>query len=138
MNLNNLKYKLMAFMQSRYGPDPMYKGLFAVAMVLIILNLFVRSSVLYFLAMGLIVYSMFRFFSKDRARRAAENQRYLALRDKTKKRLLLIKNRIRDIRTHRYRSCPSCKTTLRLKKQVGTTHVKCPVCRNEFEVEIKR
>ena len=135
--MDKLKYKLMAFMQGRYGPDPMYKGLFALAMALIVLNLILRSSLLYFLGMALIIYSLYRFFSRDLARRAAENQRYLALRDRLKKRLLLLKNRARDLGTHRYRACPSCKTTLRLKRQTGTVHVHCPVCQNEFDVKIR-
>ncbi|MDD4079881.1 MAG: hypothetical protein PHP02_00525 [Eubacteriales bacterium] len=135
--LNQLKAKFMAFMQGRYGPDPMYKGLFGLAMALLILNLFVRSSLLYFLAMAAIAYSLFRFFSKNRAKRAAENQRYLAFRDKAKKKLLLTKNRLKFFRTHRYRTCPSCKTPLRLKKQVGQMRVTCPVCKNEFDVNIR-
>lgn len=135
--LNNLKQKLMAFMQGRYGPDAMYKGLFGLSLTMLVLNIILRSALFYYLALALIIYSMYRFFSKDRSRRAAENQRYLALVDKIKKKLLLTKNRIRDIGTHRYRSCPSCKTPLRLKKQIGPRQVKCPVCGNEFEVQIK-
>lgn len=135
--MNNFKRKLMAFMQGRYGPDPMYKGLFGLSMVFLLLNIFLRSALLYYLSLGLIIYSLFRFFSKDRVKRAAENQRYLALRDMLKKKLLLLKNRIRDYRTHRYRTCPSCKTPLRLKKQIGTRQVKCPVCGNEVQVNIK-
>lgn len=136
--MNHLKYKLMSFMQGRYGPDPMYKGLFGLSMALLVINLFVRSALVYSLSLGLIVYAMFRFFSRDRAARAAENQRYLILKEKLKKRFLLAKNRVRDLRSHRYRSCPGCKTTLRLKKQTGTVHVTCPVCRNEFDVTIRR
>lgn len=138
MNLNNLRAKLMAFMQGRYGPDPMYKALVGLAMALLVLNLFVRSSALSLLAMAAMVFSLFRFFSKNRAKRAAENQRYLAIKDQAKKKFLLTKNRIRFIRTHRYRTCPNCKTTLRLEKKVGIMHVKCPVCKNEFEVNIRR
>lgn len=135
--LNNLKQKLTAFMQGRYGPDAMYKGLFGLSMALLVLNIFLRSSVFYYLALAVIIYSLYRFFSKDLARRGAENQRYLAFIGKAKKKLLLTKNRVRDFGTHRYRACPSCKTPLRLKKQVGTRQVKCPVCGNEFEVRIK-
>ena len=137
MNLNRFKAKLMAFMQGRYGPDPMYKGLFGLAMVLMVLNIFVRSSALSFLAMATIAYSLFRFFSKNRARRADENRRYLALRDKAKKKLLLTRNRLKFFRTHRYRTCPSCNTPLRLEKKAGTMHVTCPVCKNGFDVNIR-
>lgn len=138
MNFNNLKYKLMAFMQGRYGPDPMHRGLFILSLALMVLNLFIRSQALYFLALALIIYATFRVFSRNKAKRAAENQRYLMLKDQLKKKFLLARNRVREYGTHRYRACPSCKTPLRLKKQIGTVHVKCPVCKNELDVTIRR
>ncbi|MDD4134488.1 MAG: hypothetical protein PHN46_05335 [Eubacteriales bacterium] len=137
MNLNPLKAKLMAFMQGRYGPDPMYKGLFGLSIGLLVLNMIIGSGVLGFLAMAVIIYSLFRFFSKNRALRAAENQRYLAFMDKARKKWLLTRNRLKFFRTHRYRTCPSCKTPLRLEKKVGAMHVTCPVCKNSFDVTIR-
>ncbi|HSK69248.1 MAG TPA: hypothetical protein VLA21_08330, partial [Candidatus Limnocylindria bacterium] len=82
-------------------------------------------------------WSYFRFFSRDRAKRAAENQKYLSLKAAASKRAMLLVNRVKYYRTHRYRACPSCKTPLRLARRTGSVHVKCPVCRHEFDVNIR-
>ncbi len=138
MNWNNWKYKLAAWMQGRYGIDPMYKGLVIAYAAVLILNLFVRSSLLWALGTALLLFAMYRVFSKQLSRRAEENRRYLAFVDSVKKKTLLAYNRVKSYKTHRYRECPNCHTTLRLKKQIGTITVNCPKCRNTFQVTIRR
>ncbi len=135
--MEKLRLRFAAFMQDRYGPDALYKALFVASLVLIVLNLLFQFPVFYLLGLALIAWSFFRIFSKDRAKRAAENQKYLTLKDKAQKRAMLLVNRFKYMKTHRYRTCPSCKTPLRLAKKTGSVHVKCPVCRNEFDVNIR-
>ncbi len=135
--MNNWKYKLAVWMQGRYGIDPLYRGLLGLYLIILVLNLFVRSQLLGALGIALLAFALYRFFSKQTARRAEENRRYILLRDKVKKKTLLTFNRIKYSRTHRYRECPSCHTMLRLKKQVGTVTVTCPKCHTMFQVTIK-
>lgn len=125
-------------MHGRYGPDQLYRGLLVVVFAFVVINLFVPGGLFYYLSMGVFAVSIFRVFSRNHAKRAEENRRYLAWLDGAKKKLLQVRNRFRDRDTHRYRPCPSCKTTLRLKKQVGTMHVRCPKCGTEFDVNIRR
>ncbi len=138
MRFDGLKSKLMNFMRGRNGIDPLYKAMMAVLIVLLVLNILFPSPVLYLLSLLSGTLAVFRGFSKNLAKRAEENRKYLALRDRIKKTVLQLRNRFRDRNTHRYRACPICKTTLRLVKKTGVNHVKCPVCKNEFDLLIRR
>lgn len=135
--MNNWKMRLAAFMQGRYGVDAMYKGLIAAYFVLVVLNLILQLSLLFYLSLAVLAYSMYRVFSRQLAKRAKENAQYVALRDRTKKSALKVYNRAKYYRTHRYRTCPNCKTSLRLPKKIGTMTVNCPVCRSTFQATIK-
>ena len=136
--MNQFRAWMARMMQGRYGPDQLYKGLLVVFFVCVVLNLFVPGSIFYFISLAVFGVSTFRVFSRNIAARSAENQRYIKWRDDAKKKVLLIKNRFRDYKTHRYRPCPSCKTTLRLKRQIGTVHVRCPKCSTEFDITMRR
>lgn len=135
--MNNWKYKLAAWMQGRYGIDALYKGLAGLYVGILVINLFIGSSLLSSLGLALIIFAMFRVFSKQTAKRAEENRRYLAVYGKIKKKVLLTVNRLKAYKTHRYRECPNCHTMLRLKKQIGTVTVNCPKCHSTFQVTIK-
>lgn len=137
MNLNNIKQKLANLMRGRYGMDALYRALTMVALVFFVLNLFIRFPLFYPLGLVCFGLAFFRAFSRNHARRSAENQQYLALKSRVKARLLLYKNRFRDRGTHRYRACPNCHKTLRLTRKIGVNHVKCPVCRHEFDINIR-
>lgn len=136
--MSNWRQKLAQFMQGRYGPDQMYKGLLGLFLALTMLNLFLRSAAVQAASLAVIGYALFRVLSKDRTKRAAENQRYTAFYDRWKKKVLQLVNRFKERDTHRYRECPNCKTTLRLQKKIGVVHVKCPRCKTEFDVNIRR
>ena len=137
MKMQGLKNKLAFFMQGRYGMDALYKAMLPLLAVLLVLNLFLASPVPYFLALACFAVMMWRALSKNRVKRADENRKYLALREKAGKSLLQLRSRFRDRNTHRYRRCPGCGTTLRLPKKIGQNHIKCPVCSREFDVSIR-
>lgn len=136
--MNKWKYKIAVWMQGRYGMDQLYKGLIFLYIGLFILNLFIRSTFIMTLSLLLVAFALYRVLSKQTAKRAAENQRYLAFILPLKKKVLRNFNRVRDYKTHRYRQCPNCNTTLRLKKKIGTMTVNCPKCHTTFQVTIKR
>ena len=48
--------------------------------VLLVINLFVRTHILYWLALLLLFYSYYRMFSRNYSRRYAENQKFLSWR----------------------------------------------------------
>ncbi len=137
MNFGQWKYRLANSMRGRYGMDALYKALLGLMVVFIALNLFFPSPVFYFLGLASGAFAFFRAFSRNTAKRAAENQKYTVLRTKTKQFFLQLKNQFRDRKTHRYVRCPSCRTTLRLPRKPGVNHVTCPVCKNGFDVTMR-
>lgn len=136
-----LKMKLFQFMQGRYGGnDGLNIGLLAVYIVLIMVRAFVRNNIagntLYFLALAVLIYSVFRMLSRNIPARQAENEKFMRFWYKIKSKLILFKDRIKDIRTKRYRTCPHCKNVLRLPYKRGKHNVRCPKCGQDFKVRI--
>ena len=137
MNLNNIQFRLANLMRGRYGIDALYRALMVLTIVSLVLNIIFPSILFYALSLASAVISFLRTFSKNHLKRTAENQKYLALSNSVKKKVLQLRNRFRDRSTHRYRACPSCRQTLRLTRKVGLNHIKCPVCKNEFDLNIR-
>ncbi len=137
----NLKMKFFQFMQGRYGGnDGLNIGLLAIYLVLAILKTFIRNGfagwIIYLLSMAVLIYSVFRMFSKNIPARQAENVKFMRFWYKIKPKLVLVKDRVKDIKTKRYRTCPHCKNVLRLPYKRGKHNVRCPKCGKDFSVRI--
>ncbi|MBQ8894690.1 MAG: hypothetical protein IJ043_09840 [Clostridia bacterium] len=126
--------RVARFMYGRYGVDQLGKALLWVYLGLLLLGIFV--DLFQILAIALVVWMFFRIFSKNIQKRYAENQKYLQLTGKVKNWFGLQKKKLADRKTHRYRTCPHCKATLRLPNKKGKHTVCCPKCRKDFEVKI--
>ena len=140
--------KLARFLYGRYGADSLYNALFIAELVLLFLAtvltvlgkvapaLAVVSIVLYMLALGMMIFAMFRFFSRNIAKRQRENQAWLNFKAKfhPKKKPRLPP----DTAEHIFRACPKCRATLRLPRTVGKHQARCPKCGNKFTVKVKK
>lgn len=142
-HLNNLKWKFARFMYGRYGVDQLYIAGGMLFVVLQLLQIFLKSSILNLILIIFMSWLVYRVFSKNIAARQAENRKFLELSWKVKARWSKVQpkwnlfvRRIQDIKTHRYRKCPECDTTLRLPRKRGTHKARCPKCRHLFEVKI--
>ncbi len=131
-----LRERFYVFMQGRYGIDQFYNFLLITYTIILVLNLFIGSIFLSLIDMALFVYMFFRVFSKNIYKRQKENRKYLALSKKPKAFFAMTKNRIRDRKTHVYKTCPACKSTLRLPKVKGKHTAVCPRCAKRFDVNI--
>ena len=141
--MNKIKSFIYRFMQGRHGPDTLYWWLFGGALACSILSrifggfgLGIAANVFRILTSAGLVYAMFRFFSKNRYKRMAENRAFCQFLTKAKKKFDLLRNIIRDRKTHVYKSCPKCKAVLRLPKSKGEHTVRCPKCGDRFDVKI--
>lgn len=65
--------KLARFFYGRYGIDSLYTALTVVSFALMIINLFVGSLIITAIVMALIIWSMFRSFSRNIPARRKEN-----------------------------------------------------------------
>ena len=128
--------KLVRFMAGRYGVDQLSNFIFAVVMIIIVINIFVNSIILSVVYMLLWGWSIFRMMSRNIYKRQKENAGFLKLWNPVKGYFKLMKNKWRDRKTHVYKKCPKCKSVLRLPKKKGTHTVKCPKCSERFEVII--
>ena len=127
--------KFAAFMAGRYGADQFGRCLSGAALVLLIVNLFVRGvvgQILYFLVLAVLVYNIFRMFSKNTAARYKENVAYLKVKNRVVGWYANLRRRIRESKTHRFYKCPTCKTTVRVPKGKGKIRITCPKCGASF------
>jgi len=128
-----MKYieKFQKFMKGRYGPDELYNFLFRLYIVLVILNLFINSIVLFILEIIIIVIILYRFFSKKIYVRSNENQKYLKMKKNILKPFQNIKRNLKD-KEHVYKRCSKCKTVLKLPlpSKRGFNKAKCPHCKH--------
>ena len=79
--MNSLREKLQRFMYGRYGTDKFNSFLMAAALVLLVLSWFF-GRIFFLLAIVALGYAYFRMFSKDYAKRSAENSKYMSVKYK--------------------------------------------------------
>lgn len=119
--------KLTRFMMGRYGQDQFGKFINLVTLIVlgvsIVLSFLskVASYIFYAIALGLMVYSYYRMLSKQIYKRAAENRKFLQ-----------IKELLKQTKTHRFFQCPKCKTKVRVPKGKGKICITCPKCAEKF------
>ena len=137
-----MKERLRKFMEGRYGADELNRFLTVCGWVLLLIG-FVLSgidnkvtlivgSVLVTLSWALLIYSLFRTFSKRTQARASENYRYFVCKNKVLGWFRRRKARWQDRKTHRYFRCPQCRATVRVPKGKGKIRITCPKCRHQF------
>lgn len=131
--------RFRAFMSGRYGRDQLNTFLLAVALILMIVDTFTKTRVISYMLAILLILIFYRMFSRNYAKRAAENQKYLDIKKglfgggpgglfsgfKKKKQQMQDKD-------HAYFKCPKCKKMLRVPKGRGRIQIHCPQCGTEF------
>ena len=127
-----MKEKFYRFMQGRYGIDQLNSFLMIVCVICIIVNMFIGSIVLTFIAYGTWLFVIFRMFSKNIYARNRENDKYLNFFSPLS-RWLKLKLMSKQDPSNKYFSCPKCKQMVRVPKGHGTVVVTCPNCQNKFE-----
>ena len=127
-----MREKFQRFMQGRYGADELSKAQNVVALVLLVISIFTRMGIFYWLAIALIIYETFRMFSKNISKRYQENQQYLNYRYKLTVKIDRYKKRFQQRKIYRFYKCPQCKQTVRVPRGRGKICITCPKCRTEF------
>ncbi len=136
-----MMYRLRQFLYGRYityGNDLLSKVLIFTCLGLAILNLFLRFVFIQIIEYALIIFFIYRLFSKNISKRQSENAKLLRLFQKIKGKKDFAKRKHREKETHVYKTCPHCSVTLRLKRIKGEHNVICPRCKNSFKVTVKR
>ncbi len=133
----NLRNKMERFMCGRYGLDQLGRFLSGALIVCLLLSLFLDSrkgvgQILYFVGFFLLIWSYFRMFSKNTAKRYQENVKFLTIKNRISGPLTRSFDHLKQRRTHVFFKCPSCGQKMRTPKGQGEKHVTCPKCRTQF------
>lgn len=131
MNRWNFQNKLQRFMWGRYGNDRLNRFLMVIAIVLMVLSLFGVPFV-YLISLLLLILIYWRMFSRNIAKRAAENQRFATWEWKVRSRFSRWKRRCRDRRVNHIYKCPNCKQKIRVPRGRGRIAIRCRKCGTEF------
>ena len=134
--MGKIKQKLYRFMYGRYGIDELYHALMALWAILIILNAFIGSPIIYLLDTAVVIIMIWRSMSRNIGKRRAENERYLRLIKPIKNYFSFQRDKFRDRKSFRYRKCTHCKAIVKLPNKKGKHTVICPRCRERFGVRI--
>ena len=116
--------------------DELNRFLIVLDIVLIIISIFIKTFFLdlfKFIFLGIII---FRITSKNKLQRQKENKIYLKTVNLFTKPFKNIVRNFKDRKTHVYKRCSKCKTTLKLPlpNTRGINHAKCPECGNRVTI----
>ena len=133
----NFIYKFRNFMYGRYGQDELSIFLFKLYILLIVLNIFIRSNIIFYVELFIILIILLRYFSKRINSREKENKIYLKIKKSVLNPFSLIIKNIKE-KDNVYKKCHKCKTILKLPRaqRIGIKKVKCPECNhmNKFMI----
>lgn len=121
------------FMSGRYGSDQLSFAMVMTAIVMTLIGSLTGVGLLTLMADALLIVMLFRMFSKDRYRRAHENQVYLEKTAKARQAATEQINRFKNRKKYAYFSCPKCKAKLRVPRGVGNVTITCKTCGTKFD-----
>ncbi len=124
--LQQAAYKMGQFMIGRYGNDELNRALMIASLVCLVLSIF--WGVFYLVALALMLWSIFRTYSKNIPARMRERDTYNRLIGKVCTKCRLYKRMWVERKTHRYFKCKQCKAVIRIPKGRGEVDVGCPRC----------
>lgn len=134
--MRNLRSKLATFFRGRYGIDSFGYFLFIVYAVLCIINAFFGFISVQIITLLLAVYSIWRMMSRNFWKRSRENQKFLSIKKTVQTEVKLLFDRVKYIKTARFRKCKHCRAIIKLPNKRGKHTVKCPKCGERFDVNL--
>ena len=123
---------LRKLMYGRYGSDHLSFFLLFLYVVLIFISALPHMAWVSWLALTVLLWNLFRMFSRRIDRRRAENARFLALFGPFIRWFKMRRTIHRD-KDHRYFKCPNCGQYLRVPRGKGKITVNCRNCGASFE-----
>ena len=130
---DKLRAGFARFMSGRYGADQLSYAMVILALVMTVIGALSGLGILTLMADALLIVMFVRMFSKDRYRRAHENQVYLEKTQSVRRAVTEWMNRVKNSKKYRYFTCPKCKSRLRVPRGVGSVTITCTSCGNKFD-----
>ena len=127
-----MREKLSRIFSGRQGMDEFSKALFWMGLVCMLLSVLtvnvlkgVFSLLFNWLGLMLLIFSFVRAFSRRLGQREAENNAYLALRQKQRHKRQAAWERRAQRKDFCFFKCPGCGVMLRVPRGKGKIHIKC-------------
>jgi len=126
---------LKRFMYGRYGGDNLSKALLVLSFILLLVTNLLPRDLMWLVIIAYIpaLLCIYRIFSRNIYKRQQENYKYLRIRNSamawSKRNMTMTK----DLKTHKYFTCPNCRQKLRVPRKQGKISVTCPKCKNSFK-----
>ena len=136
---SKIKQALVRFCYGRYGIDKLGYAIVITSLIVSFVSALlaprfsILSLIFQLLSYALLIWAIIRVFSRNRRARYSENMMFLNLCTMIKKWFKLQFSKLRDVRTHKYFSCPKCANNLRVPKGKGDIVITCPVCKTRFD-----
>lgn len=127
-----IKQSLRSFMNGRHGADALSGPMIWLGLGLYVLGTVTGLGLIMLLGFACYVAVIFRMFSRNEDKRASENRRYLAWRERTSTKARQARNRFKNRKQYKYFKCPSCHAWLRLPRKAGVVTVTCNRCHGSF------
>lgn len=124
-------YRFMSGRYGTYGLDELTKFLMACVLILDIAGMIFDISVLIFAAEVLMVWMLFRLFSKNMVKRTGENEKFKGMTAGIRHRKTAAERTKNDAYYHYY-VCPRCSQIVRVPKGKGKVEITCPKCDKKF------
>ena len=129
---------LSRFMYGRNGVDRLCLTMIWTALLLDVINLFLRDrqsvvySILAFVSTVIVFLALYRMFSRNLEKRRAENARFMEKVWWPISRRIAGKRQQRMDKEHCYFTCPGCGAVCRVPRGKGRIVITCPRCGNEI------
>lgn len=120
-------------MRGRNGTDDIVRVCVFVGLAFAVLYIFVPVWWLSVIAFALVIYAWWRMLSRNVAARARENERFMAALGPARSWVSSPLGALRDRRSHKVLTCPSCGQRLRVPRGKGRLKVRCRRCGTSFE-----
>ncbi len=135
---NNFINKIYKFMNGRYGLDELFYFLMILSFILLLIKIFINSIIIDITEIAIFLVAVYRFLYKNQIKRTKENNKHLNIKKTIINYFKFIKRKYNDRNTHMYKKCPKCKQKIRLPLKKGRHKVKCPNCKEYFDVRCHR
>lgn len=125
--------RLQEFMRGRNGADDIVRVCVFVGLAFAVVYIFVPVWWLSAIAFLFVIYAWWRMLSRNVAARARENERFMAALGPMRPWVSSPLGTLRDRRSHKVLTCPSCGQRLRVPRGKGRLKVRCRRCGTSFE-----
>lgn len=122
--------RIQNYMQGRNGFDALSGFLLICAIVVDAFSCILR--IMHLFALAIFGIALWRIFSKDIAKRRAENYKFKNIKDDIQDAFEKHKFNRQQKKQFRFFNCPNCKNCLRVPRGKGTINITCPKCGTKF------